>query len=84
MIGKLGVFENIPSDDLDNLDDNLGLFPRAALAIFKGLRQKSAKTAMTITMCESNFVHPIDLVTKGPIWMEPSTNELMGGHEHLI
>lgn len=39
---------------------------------------------MTITMCESNAVHPIDLVTKGPIWMEPTTNELMGGKEHLI
>lgn len=37
MIGKLGVFSKAPSDDLDNLDDNLGLFPRAALAIFHGL-----------------------------------------------
>ena len=39
---------------------------------------------MTITLCESNYRHPIDLVTKGPIWMESQTNELMGGHEHLI
>ena len=34
LIGKLGVFQNAPSDDLENLDDNLGIFPRAALAIF--------------------------------------------------
>ena len=34
MVGKVGVFKNAPSDDLDNLDDNLGLFPRAALAIY--------------------------------------------------
>lgn len=39
---------------------------------------------MTITLCESNAVNPIDLVTKGPIWLEPTTNELMGGKEHLI
>ena len=39
---------------------------------------------MTITVCESNAVHPNDLVTKGPIWMEPTTHELMGGKEHLI
>ena len=37
LIGKLGVFKNQPSDDLDNLDDNLGMFPRAALAIYQGL-----------------------------------------------
>ena len=33
LVGKLGVFKNAPSDDLDNLDDNLGMFPRAALAL---------------------------------------------------
>lgn len=37
MIGKLGVFNTPPSDDLESLDDNLGIFPRAALAIFQGL-----------------------------------------------
>lgn len=84
MIGKLGVFKNAPSDDLDNLDENLGLFPRTALAILHGLNQKSEKTAMTITLCESNAVHPVDLVTKGPIWLDPTTNELKGGKEHLI
>ena len=26
----------------------------------------------------------MDLVTKKPIWLEPSSNELMGGKEHLI
>jgi hypothetical protein len=69
---------------MNNLDDNLGLFPRAALAILQGLKQKSEKSAMTITMCESNAVHPIDLVTKRYIWLEPTTNELMGGQEHLV
>ena len=39
---------------------------------------------MTVTICESNDVMPMDLVTKGPIWLEPTTNELMGGAEHLI
>lgn len=84
MVGKLGVFKNPPSNDLDNLDDNLGLFPRTALAIFQGLEKKKEKTAMTITMCESLVTHPCDLTTKGPIWLEPTTNELMGGKEHLI
>lgn len=84
MIGKLGVFKNPPSDDLDNLDDNLGIFPRAAIALLKGLKEKPEPTAMTITVCESVGMHPMDLVTKGPIWLEPSSNELMGGKEHLI
>ena len=39
---------------------------------------------MTITLCESNAVIPMDLTNKGPIWMEPATNELMGGIEHPI
>lgn len=39
---------------------------------------------MTITICESPAMHPIDLVTGLPIWMDPMTNELMGGKEHLI
>ena len=39
---------------------------------------------MTITMCESNATHPLDLVTKGPIWLEPTSNELMGGKEHIV
>ena len=39
---------------------------------------------MTITMCESNAVYPVDLVTKRYIWLEPTTNELMGGQEHLV
>lgn len=38
LIGKLGVFKQAPSDNLDNLDDNLGLFPRAALALFQGMK----------------------------------------------
>ena len=38
MIGKLGVFNSVPSEDLENLDENLGLFPRTALAIFQGLK----------------------------------------------
>ena len=37
MVGKLGVFQNPPNDNLDNLDDNLGLFPRTALSIFHGI-----------------------------------------------
>ena len=37
LIGKLGVFAHPPSDNLDNLDADLGLWPRAALAIFQGL-----------------------------------------------
>lgn len=84
MIGKLGVFKNSPSDDLDNLDDNLGIFPRAALEILQGLKAKPEPTAMTITICESLGMHPMDLVTGTPIWMDPTTNELMGGKEHLI
>ena len=39
---------------------------------------------MTVTMCESNAVTPIDLVTKGYIWLDPLSNELMGGKEHLV
>ena len=35
-------------------------------------------------MCESNAIHPIDLTTKGPIWLDATTNELMGGKEHLV
>ena len=39
---------------------------------------------MTITLCESNAVQPIDLTTKGYIWMDTQTNELMGGKEYMI
>ena len=39
---------------------------------------------MTVTICESNDVLPMDLVTKGPIWLDAITNELLGGAEHLI
>ena len=39
---------------------------------------------MTITLCESKDLHPTDLVNKRVIWLEPTTNELMGGGEHLI
>lgn len=36
MIGPLGCFDK-PSSDLDDVDERLGIFPRAALAIFKGI-----------------------------------------------
>lgn len=39
---------------------------------------------MTITMCESPAFLPMDLTTKKPIWLEPTTNELIGGKEHMI
>ena len=84
MIGKLGVFKNPPSENLDNLDENLGLFPRAALEILQGLKQRKEKTVMTIAMCESNAVQPIDLTSKGPIWLDVNSNEMMGGVEHII
>ena len=37
MIGPLGVFKNA-SSDTDNLDPGLGMFPRAAIDIWKGLQ----------------------------------------------
>lgn len=84
LVGKLGVFKNPPSDNLDNLDDNLGMFPRTALALYQGLQAKPEKSFMTITICEAVWLHPMDLTTKKSIWMDPNTNELMGGTEHLI
>jgi hypothetical protein len=84
MVGKVGVFRNPPSDDLENLDPNIGLFPRAALAIFQGLQQKKEKTVMTVTLCESLYTHPTDLTTKVYIWLNATTNELQGGCEHMI
>lgn len=80
MIGPKGVFDN-ESPDIENLDENLGLFPRAAMEILKGLQAKPEKTAMTISISESNFRHPMDLITKSLIWMDPTTDELIGMKE---
>ena len=60
------------------------MFPRAALAIFEGLKAKKEPSAMTITISESVFRDPVDLIAKKVIWMDPDTNELMGGKEVLI
>ena len=35
-------------------------------------------------MSQSLGQHPIDLQTKAPVWLEPASNELMGGTETII
>jgi len=39
MIGSLGCFDK-PSGDFENIDERLGIFPRAALAIYKGIQER--------------------------------------------
>lgn len=39
---------------------------------------------MTISISESNFRHPLDLVTKNFVWMDPANDELIGMKETVI
>jgi len=64
--------------DMDNIHPELGIFPRIAMNLFKEIQNKKENTAMTICICESNFLDPIDLYSKMPIRLNPVNQELQG------
>lgn len=83
MIGPMGVFDTA-AESIDDVHPHLGLFPRAAMILLKGIQQKPEKTVMTICIAESPWRDPMDLVTKQMIMLDTVSSDLIGMKETVI
>ena len=70
----------MPDADVSEVPDNFGIFGRTTLNILNILTVTTGykNCLLTVSLAQANYKEPWDLITKRPIFIDQTTNDLAG------